>query len=489
MRLLIVDDEKIVLDSICLIIKKEGITFAETMTASTGSEAVETAMRFHPDVVFMDINMPGVNGVEAMKSILAIAPYTLFVLITAYDVFDYAKESLQYGAYDYIVKPFTPKRIVDVLTSLNEKIARRDAKQNETIQLKSRLASLESLANDGIISMMTGGGTSGLLKCHSQVFKADGGRIALLGADEAHSARVRSVLIDFSKESGLITGSFTNGQSILYMPSGFDADSLCARIRKSIGDAFTLAVGKEADSPDELWISYRQAVSAFKSEQNGCIRYYTGETDGSRPADVGALYTCDESELTDALTSALSPMLASGDIDSAKGLIAASLSLAAQPYIQKSTEDATESLSAAFCDILLQNTPSCLTGAAMEYVRLVRSLGSCGKKQKQAKPIIAYIESNYASDISPDTAARELNMSVATLARTLRDAFGKSFTELLTNTRISEAERLLMRGELSVKEICFAVGYNDPNYFSRVFRRETGYVPTEYRRGFEGDAK
>ena len=135
MRLLVVDDEKVVQNSIALIIKKENLKFVEMETASTGKEAIEKTLSFHPDVVFMDINMPGLNGVDTMKSILRIYPSILFVVVTAYDVFEYAKESLKMGACDYIVKPFVPKRIVETLLQLNERITRRAVEREEILQL------------------------------------------------------------------------------------------------------------------------------------------------------------------------------------------------------------------------------------------------------------------------------------------------------------------------------------------------------------------
>ena len=83
MRLLVVDDEKVVLNSIALIIKKENLKFVEMETASTGKEAIEKTMSFHPDAIFMDINMPGLNGVDTMKSILRIYPSIMFVVVTS----------------------------------------------------------------------------------------------------------------------------------------------------------------------------------------------------------------------------------------------------------------------------------------------------------------------------------------------------------------------------------------------------------------------
>lgn len=63
----------------------------------------------------------------------------------------------------------------------------------------------------------------------------------------------------------------------------------------------------------------------------------------------------------------------------------------------------------------------------------------------------------------------------------MKQQFGESFIDLLTRLRIEKAKEIMSSEQLSLKEVCFEVGYKDPNYFSRVFKRVTGMTPTEYR--------
>ena len=66
-------------------------------TAKTGRVVIEKAETFHPDIVFMDIHMPGINGIQAMREIRKFNNSALFYVISAYDKFDYAKDAIDLG--------------------------------------------------------------------------------------------------------------------------------------------------------------------------------------------------------------------------------------------------------------------------------------------------------------------------------------------------------------------------------------------------------
>ena len=114
-RILLADDEGIVLNSLQFIIEKNFSGRYELETAKTGLGAIETAERFRPDIVFMDIQMPGINGIDAMREIRKFSTNVIFVVLTAYDKFDYAKEAIGLGVLDYLNKPVNQKVVADVI--------------------------------------------------------------------------------------------------------------------------------------------------------------------------------------------------------------------------------------------------------------------------------------------------------------------------------------------------------------------------------------
>lgn len=95
-----------------------------------------------------------------------------------------------------------------------------------------------------------------------------------------------------------------------------------------------------------------------------------------------------------------------------------------------------------------------------------------------------YIRTNYMNDISMQDAARAVNYSEAYFCKMFKQQFGQNFTSYLAEYRIEEAKKLLRLPNVSVKEVGIRVGYNDSNYFARVFRRMNGVSPSEYRMQF-----
>lgn len=100
---------------------------------------------------------------------------------------------------------------------------------------------------------------------------------------------------------------------------------------------------------------------------------------------------------------------------------------------------------------------------------------------KVAESIGEYICRHYREDISLQQVAQVMNYSDAYFSKLFKQCFDQNFTAYLTEYRISKAKQLLLEPMINVKDVGEAVGYPDSNYFAKVFRRYTGYSPTEYR--------
>jgi YesN/AraC family two-component response regulator len=103
------------------------------------------------------------------------------------------------------------------------------------------------------------------------------------------------------------------------------------------------------------------------------------------------------------------------------------------------------------------------------------------KMTKVTEEISRYIRENYVRDISMQDAARHMNYSEAYFSKLFKHCFGKNFTAYLTEYRVEMAKKLLAQSNINIKEVGFAVGYQDSGYFTKVFKRITGKNPTEYR--------
>ena len=111
-KILLVDDAMFMRNMLKQLIKHDGI---EILEASNGIEAVEKYREFKPELVFMDITMPDMNGIEAVKAIKAIAPDSNIVMCSAMGQQTMVIEAMQAGAADFIVKPFKNEKVKSVV--------------------------------------------------------------------------------------------------------------------------------------------------------------------------------------------------------------------------------------------------------------------------------------------------------------------------------------------------------------------------------------
>ncbi len=124
----------------------------EIETAKTGSMAVSMATNFHPDIVFMDIHMPGINGIDAIKEIKEQYPDIIFVVITAYDKFDYAKEALSLNVFEFVMKPVSKSMVIDIVNRCIGKIQDERKSRMDNLKIREKLDTVIPILESGFIS-------------------------------------------------------------------------------------------------------------------------------------------------------------------------------------------------------------------------------------------------------------------------------------------------------------------------------------------------
>jgi len=110
---LIADDESIVRRFIRLLLIDLQCDVIDE--ASNGEDAIAKYAQLRPDLVFIDINMPGIDGLSVLNAILKIDPNAFAVIVSANSTAENVRQAIQTGAQGFIVKPFTPKKFHDIL--------------------------------------------------------------------------------------------------------------------------------------------------------------------------------------------------------------------------------------------------------------------------------------------------------------------------------------------------------------------------------------
>jgi two-component system, OmpR family, phosphate regulon sensor histidine kinase PhoR len=164
LTILVADDEGDIRDGAERILKRIGF---RVLKAARGDEAQKTVEALRPDMVLLDLKMPGLDGMEVLKFIRDMDPRILVIIITGYATVEAAIEAMKRGAYDFIPKPFEPDQLRIVVNRTAEKIRlTREAEQLEQEKLrtladldteKSRIHSIVESLPDGVLVTNTAG--------------------------------------------------------------------------------------------------------------------------------------------------------------------------------------------------------------------------------------------------------------------------------------------------------------------------------------------
>ena len=131
-RLLIADDEKLEREALAELVQRRFEREVVLEMAENGRKAADTAVLWGADLILMDIEMPGMSGLDAARAVLAQRPSCRVIFVTAYSLFQYAHEAVHLGACDYLLKPVDPDEL--------EASVRRAMRQIETERKLEELA-------------------------------------------------------------------------------------------------------------------------------------------------------------------------------------------------------------------------------------------------------------------------------------------------------------------------------------------------------------
>lgn len=137
-RLLIADDEMLEREALADIVMRRFEREVTIEKVENGRRAADMAILWEADLILMDIEMPGMNGLDAARAVLAQRPECKVIFITAYSLFQYAHEAVHLGACDYLLKPVDPDEV--------EASIRRAIRQIETARKLAALAPVEPAA-------------------------------------------------------------------------------------------------------------------------------------------------------------------------------------------------------------------------------------------------------------------------------------------------------------------------------------------------------
>ena len=127
MKLLVADDEEIIRKGVAKYIKLHTDRYDSIYEAENGQEAIDLILKYHPDILLLDVQMPLKSGIDVMHEVSQAGLNPLIVVLSGYDEFKYAQQAMRLGAREYLLKPVRAADILACLNRLSEKHLAADA--------------------------------------------------------------------------------------------------------------------------------------------------------------------------------------------------------------------------------------------------------------------------------------------------------------------------------------------------------------------------
>ena len=517
-KLLVVDDEAIEREALKFIVKNSSLAISEVMEAANGQEALAIAEKFDPDIVTLDILMPGLNGIEAGRILRERKPELKIIFVTAYDSFEYAHEAIKIGVEEFIVKPGSDEKTLEILQSCIRQLEDELQKKRQRESLEVKINQISGyLENEFVNSVVNGeideSQAVDYLKFMLNEFTEGFG--VIVEVNFSASTTVNHVYRNMIKKrftqqlSALLDKNlkFMMNQvknTIYILVFGYPPDMRSHTIRliedeiqmagEDLGEQLAVKLyygfGDEYNRISQLWKSFAHAKAAARNMQLSIMENAEDGALSGNSLEIteNELWHSILNEMEEAVIQKADHILdniifASSDMNEARLKLYEFFILMGR-YLNKESQLKLAVPEDVFDD--LKNIES--RGEARKYIHgyLFEILEALKEQRSSKTPELLdkatqFIHNNYCENLTLEEVAYEVGFSTYYFGKLFKKTYGVTFTDYLTGYRITRAKELLRDPLLTVKGITYRVGFMDPNYFTRVFKKSEGLTPTEYR--------
>lgn len=492
-KLLLVDDEEIVRKGVRDIIDWRKNGYEICGEASSGEEALDRIYELQPDLVLLDIKMPGITGIDILKKMKEEKNPAKFLILSGYSDFEYAQNAINYGAKGYIVKPIDEdileEKVINITEEINlerslhgetnlierknkltrlfisTKITERDEQDDAYFQIvlfnsdlcgfKQRIQQLELKAGEAFsyldhITFQHDGALVVIMKNENEeaVCRHVNHFVEKLArsADEGYIGAVASI---GSREYGLegLYSSYLQAKKVLEYLFFFNDTYLVSNRDLKITNTICTFVKKSS-----LLFSYIELYDLINIEK----------------------ILAEEEEKFH-----LSGMLP----DEAKQICIAVLIDLQNSMKSKYPEKDLELVSSMKLINTIMNAMYFKTvyGVVKKFIYDLAESFANNTSNSTILKVIQYVKINYKDDIKLENLGKMFNCNSAYLGKKFKEYAGMSFNSYLDIIRIETAKDMLINTNLKIYQISSLIGYSNTDYFFMKFKKHTGMTPKEFK--------
>ena len=533
-RVMLVDDEEEVRMAMAKRIDWEEIGFKVVATAENGEDALEKAEQTAVDVIMTDIQMPFMDGFEMLRRMKQILPGVKSVIFSGYDEFEYAKEAIKLEAEEYILKPIDAGELKQVFLRIKARLDEEIAERKNVDYLRQYYKnSIPILKEQFLIALLEGRLSADKIAKYEKEydFNLDSAfySVAVMklssisaGADQERpdqpddlddsllTVSLRQMTEDALKDRiNAITVNYLDTIVVIALLKNTAAhkefidilDKVCKLSKRLLKVGTMAGVGRVYGNTEDISISYNEAQNAIS------YKIFLDDSQAISIMDAEPGEDIDDYIEEKQIPRIIHEVKAGTD-ESLKKMIDETVGRF------RNESESLSQLQFFYTDLLVELSRLArghkLMNEAVELMEVDArtELSSCkdlsdfaGRAYERAKGLKEklsegresfskgvtdrakqYINAHYAeTDMSVEKLCGQLNVCASYFSSIFKRDVGMSFVSYLTQVRMEEAKRLLDTTDEKSYVIAGMVGYDEPNYFSYVFKKQFGVSPSKYR--------
>lgn len=523
-KIWIADDEEIERKSLKMLLEN---TFSDIIVgeATNGFELVQAAMIEQPDVLIVDISMPGMNGLEAIGQLMRQHCNAKIILVTAHGDFEYAQEAIRSHVFDYQLKPIRRERFVEAVGKCLACIAEENRIRERDSHLVTLMDELKPTIRLELMNTIITGDTDlirmqmlwGMIGMHTQVgammifqfsqpcISQDKYQILSETAEVQRAAKRLGQNVE--EFYGGLASACVDGKLTCFLPiqqkiEAYQQKLLCIelsellikQLNEQTNICIRVGIGRVYPQLQQLHQSYLEGVRAIHDDGTQMeIRHYDdlfGKDDESKNPlvmqETAIIQLLAQGELQRATHEMLKNV---DDVQNNFGFdILKEYASEAFMSLLGKQEGAVRPWAGKLKCLLDEQGQICTVEELKKWLSegLQSVFGDMAQQTKkrsvgQVEDAICYVQEHFHEDISLEMVAEQVDISPYYLSRLFKEKINENFVTYLTRVRMEHAKELLKHRKCTLKEASQCVGFSNETYFCKVFKRIVGMTVAEYR--------
>lgn len=487
-KVLIVDDERFIRTSIRKRIEWQKYGLSVEGEAGNGQEALLVLEKVNPDIVFVDIRMPVMDGLKFVEEARKRFSRCVFIIMSAYSDFSYAHKAIKLGVEDYVLKPMDKEEVGKILEKAVHHLNQ------------------EHLKNQ---SYLREGQKSGIFLCSERLAAV---AFWLPASEEMQPVETAALLEECSfirerKVDVYRIEDYSRDNCQICLMSGDLLTQECVQdlLEKLMDDdmpEYTIVAYAYKDTGSDVWETVAKSVWALKNKMFWPERRILS----ARELEESSYMNSPQDMRTE--ISRVYHLLASHQYESGKlGFVGMIDRVIRRGNSIDSIEEMIEDSLVMLKSFSKESSYTefniiCHKWKSQDYLLEYRSPGELKEELRnlleQAVGLVdnhggqdvigavkSYIRKNYASDLNVTDVAAKFYINANYLSTLFRREAGVKLGNYIEGIRMERAKELLKNSDWIIQEIAAETGYADANYFTKVFKRYTGMTPRQYRKQIE----